>query len=438
MRNRAENLTRRRFLKTAATAGATALAFPKIVRASSLGRDGATAPSNRVNLGVIGAGGKGTGGMMNFLAVDGVQVTDLCDPNDLNRQNALNAGTLDPTQVRQHRDFRELLARPDVDAVLIATQDHWHVAQAIAAVKAGKDVYCEKPMSNTIAEGRALVETVRRYSAVFQHGTQLRSTRGVRLACELVRNGYLGEITSVRVGSPPGVATGLFPAEAVPDWLDYGLWLGPAPWAPYNSVRIGGVPGVGLRSWYFISDYSKAGWISGFGVHDMDIAHWALDLEHTGPVEVEGTATFPQDGMFDTALTYHIEFKYANGMTITLTDTGENRHGVLFEGTKGKVHTRGGIETDPPSLAQVKLRPKEVHLCESSFHEANFIDCVRRRSQTIAPVEVAHRSTSVCLLGGIAVKLGRRLRWDPGRETFVNDEEANRLLACAMRDPWPL
>jgi len=407
-------------------AAGVALAAPVIVPASVFGAD---APSGRITLGVIGCGGKGTGGMRNLMG-QGAQVVGVCDPNARNRDRAAAAAKV-PASAR-YVDFRELLARRDLDTVLVATPDHWHVLCSIAAVRAGKDVYCEKPLSNTVAEGRALADTVRRYGAVFQHGTQLRSMRGTRHACELVRNGYIGELEKVVVGSPPGKATGHAAVEAVPDWMSFDTWLGPAPSVPYVPKR------VLHPGWYFVSDYSKAGWVAGFGVHDMDIAQWALGTEHTGPVEIEGTGVFPTDGLFDTVLTYELTYTYADGRKIIVTDTGKNRHGVQFFGSEGWVFTRGGIEAKPASLLGVTFRPTETRLYVSNHHERNFLECVRTRRATLTPAEVAHRSTTICLIGGIALKLGRKLRWNPDTERFVNDAEANGLLDYPMRPPWSL
>jgi len=421
---------RRAFLKTASAS----LLFPAIIPSSALGRSGSVAPSERVGLGFIGVGGKGTGGMKNFLGRKEAQAVAVCDVDRNAREHARRIAGVE--QDAAYRDFRELLAREDVDAVQIATPDHWHVLIALAAVQAGKDIYCEKPLSNTIEEGRTLAEAVKRKGVIFQHGTQLRSLRNVRHACELVRNGRIGDLKRIIIGSPPGEETGHHPFESAPEGLDYDMWLGPAPWKPYTPWRVK-VPGR-LPCWYFISDYSLSGWIAAFGVHDIDIAHWGMDTETTGPVAMEGEGVFPKDGLFDTVLTYRIEFQYANGVTLEMTSTDQNPHGVRFVGTKGWVFTRSQIDAEPKSLLRERFRPEEVRLYESTLHEGNFLDCVKSRKETLTPVEVAHRSTSVGLLGGIAVRLKRPLRWDPAKERFVRDGAANRELAYAMRPPWHL
>jgi len=422
--------TRRDFLKGAAAT----VAFPMIVPASALGRSGNVAASERVGLGFIGVGGKGTGGMKNFLGHKAAQAVAVCDVDRNAREQAASIAHLGSDRI--YNDFRELLQREDIDAVQIATPDHWHVLIALAAVEAGKDIYCEKPLSNTIQEGRVLADAVKRKGIVFQHGTQLRSLRNVRFACELVRNGRIGQLERIVIGSPPGEQTGHHALEPVPEGFDYDLWLGPAPQAPYTPWRVK-VPDR-LPCWYFISDYSLSGWIAGFGVHDIDIAHWGMDTETTGPIALEGRGEFPKDGLFDTVLTYRIEFQYANGVVLEMTSTDQNPHGVRFVGTEGWVFTRSEIDADPKSLLKETIRADEIHLYESRQHEGNFLECVKSRREPITPVEVAHRSTSVGLLGGIAVRLGRALQWDPEHERFPSDEAANRELSYAVRAPWHL
>ena len=420
--------SRRRFLQ------ASALAFPTLISSRALGLAGSVAPSRRVALGVIGCGGRMGGVLGAFLQNKEVEVRAVCDVVAAKREGYRSRFKLG--EADSHTDFRDLVARPDIDAVAIATPDHWHVLQSIAAMRAGKDVYCEKPLSNTIQEGRALVATAARCGAVFQHGTQLHSYAGTRHACMLVRNGHLGRVREVQIGSPPGHATGFHAPEPLPAGLDYDLWQGPAPEAPFSTARVfhqDGFPG-----WYFISEYSLAGWIAGYGVHDLDIAQWGLGYERSGPVTIEGQGVYPADGLFDTVLTFRLEFTYAGGEKIIMTDTGQNRHGVKFIGERGWVFTRGDIEAEPRSLLQEPIGTDEVQLYRSPDHARNFLDCMITRQETITPPEIAHRATSTALLGGIACQLGRKLHWNPQSERFVNDDQANQLLGYAMRSPWRL
>ena len=382
------------------------MAVPVVVPARALGLAGEVAPNDRITMGYIGCGGRMQRVMEAFSGVKEVQPVATCDVRQANCEAFGRKLRLKIDNC--YTDFRELLAR------------------------AGKDVYCEKPLSNTIEEGRALVETASRYGAVFQHGTQHRSLGAVRLACELVRNGRIGKLQEVRIGSPPGKACGPVPGEPAPEKIDYDLWLGPAPQVPY----VGQV--VNRKGWYFVSDYSKSGWIAGYGVHDLDIAQWGIDQERTGPVRIVGHGNYPRGGLFDTILTYDIEFQYANGVKIIMTDTSKNRHGVKFIGEEGWVFTRQGIEADPTSLLSEKIGSDEIHLYDSPGHARNFIDCVKLRKETIAPPEIAHRATSTALLGGIACQLNRPLQWDPHAERFVDDPQADRLLSYAMREPWQL
>ena len=423
-----KSTSRRQFLRAAAAAAAA----PYVVRPSALGLAGAVAPSDRVTMGFIGTGGRMGGVAKELTWHKDVQAVAVCDVWAPARER-MRTGLKLPAEA-SYNDFRDLVAREDIDAVAVATPDHWHVPISLAAVQAGKDVYCEKPLSNTVAEGRALVEAVRRHGAVFQHGTQLHSYAGTRHACELVRNGRIGRLHTIRIGSPPGRATGHHAAQPVPAGLDYDLWQGCAPEAPYTPARVfrhGGLPG-----WYFVSDYSQSGWIAGYGVHDLDIAQWGMDTQSTGPTSVEGKGVFPRDGLWDTVLTYDLVFECPGGVRLIMTDTSKNRHGVRFEGTEGWVFTRGGCQAEPKSLLKETFAANETHLDRSPGHGRNFIDCVKSRARTITHAETAHRATSMALLGGIAVRLGRKLLWDARKERFIGDEEADRLLNLAMRPPW--
>jgi len=429
--------SRRGFLRSLAAASAA----PWVVSASSLGLNGQVAPSNRIALGVIGAGGKGTGGMMNFLNHADCQVLAVCDLYTARRENAkalverkyaarMAAGAYRGCAALH--DFRELAARPDIDAVLVASTEQWHVINSIECLRSGKDVYCEKPLGRSVVECQALESAVKRYGRVFQHGTQLRSMRGTRFTCELVRNGRLGKLHTVRIGSPGGDATGVHPTIPVPPGLDYDMWLGPANWAPYCAPRCV-TPG-----WYFISDYSPSGFVAEHAVHDMDIAMEGMGPLFQSPVEIEGKAIYPKDGLYDTPVSYRVEFAFASGVKIVMTSTDQQRHGVRFEGTDGWLFTRGGIEGEPAELLRSTIGPREIHLYDSIEHERNFLDCVKSRRPTICPAEVAHRVTSLCHMAAAAMKMQRKVVWDFENDTFINDEVANRCRYVPMREPWRL
>ncbi len=431
-------ISRRRFLKRAAGTAAVA-AFPYIVPSSALGKADAVAPSNRITVGCIGTGGMGRGDMGLFLQLPDAQIVAVCDAKQTARQLAL-------ALVEQHgqkgcaeyRDFRELVARDDIDVVLIASTDHWHVLHALAAVRSGKDVYVEKPLGLSIQEITTLREEVHRYNRMFQFGTQQRSMPNFRFACELVRNGRIGELKTIKVSAPDGFDQRTnddgYDIEPVPEGFDYEMWLGPAPWAPYTPKR------VVNPHWFHISDYSL-GYIAGWGIHHVDIAQWGSGMELTGPVEVEGSGLFPaEDGLCDNALNWDVNLKYANGVRMHFTsDTLMNKHGIRFEGTEGWVFVnRGEFDTYPKSLMKETIKPEEIHLPVSTHHQRNLIDSVKTRTPSICNIDVAVRSDTVCTISDIAMRLGRPLKWDPEKERFVGDDEANQRLVRAMRSPWHL
>ena len=428
-------VTRRRFLKSAA-----AVLAPAIVPASALGAGPLGAPSDRVTLGAIGVGGQGTGVLRAFLGRS--QALAVCDPKP-ERRAAVKAmvegfyGQHKPSGgykgCAAYADFRELIARDDIDAVSIATPDHWHVIPAIMAAKAGKDVICEKPLALNVAEGRALADAITRYGRVFQQGTQQRSSGSFRFACELARNERIGRLHTIKVGSPASGASGPLPEQPIPKDFDYGLWLGPARRAPYHEAR------VRTPIWYFISDYSM-GFVSGWGIHHVDIAQWGNGTDLTGPVAIEGVGTFPTEGACDTATAWRVECTYASGVKMIFADNRQEKQGVVFEGDEGWVYVRRGfIDAEPKSLLSEKLGPNDVHLHVSrGGHQQDFINGIKTRGETACPIEVAHRSNSICQLSDIAIRLGRPLRWDPEAEQFINDAEADRMLSRAMRAPWHL
>ena len=418
-------VTRREFLKSSAAAAAGAFVVPTIVPASVFGAD---APSNRITIGSIGLGGMGTGNMKGFKGKSGSEVVAVCDVDAEHLEKARETAGLDKKSC--YNDFRELIARDDIDAVVVATPDHWHVPTSIAAVRAGKDVYCEKPLTLTIAGGRTLADEVKRYGRILQTGSQQRSGSEFRFACELVRNGRIGKLHTIRVGihgnnrtCPP-----TWSPEPVPDGFDYDMWLGPAPWEPYTEQRC-------HYQFRFILDYS-GGQMTNWGAHYLDIAQWGNAADDTGPIEIVGSGDFPKTGLFTTAQNENIEYTYANGVKLFLkSGSGHTR----FEGTRGWVDvTRGKIDAEPKSILTSKIGPDEIHLYDSNDHKQNFLDCIKSRKDTICTAEIGHRSSSVCHLGNIAMQLGRKLKWDPKTERFINDPAANNMLTRAMRAPWRL
>jgi predicted dehydrogenase len=426
-------LSRRCFLKrlTHATAGTSAvIGFPNLIPARLLGAD---APSNQVNLAAIGAGGRGSGILAGAAAQANTRVVAICDVFQDRRERAAakyneRYGTHACTA---YRDLREMLARTDIDAVTIGTPDHWHVPAALLAVRSGKDVYVEKPLGMSMEEDIAIRREVQRYGRIFQYGTQQRSLAHVRHGAELVRNGRLGKIQLVEVTAPSyGYEGGSLEAIPVPEGFDYDLWLGPAPWRPYTKDR--------CTNWgaYWCSDNAH-GFIGGWGAHPLTDMVWALgDSPDTAvPVEFEGTGKFGS-GLFDAPYDWDIRGKFADGVPFHFTPGPDL---VTIVGEKGAVRiSRGGLRTEPESLKQEKIGPDEIRLYESSDHSRNFVECVRTRRPTVAPVEVAVLSDSITQLSMIAIWTGRKIRWDARREVILDDPGASQLLTRALRAPWHL
>lgn len=418
------SLSRREFLKGSAAAS-VALGLPAIVPSSVFGAD---APSSRITMGCIGTGGQGTSDMKGFKGQPGCQVVAICDVDASHREAAAKTAGLDAKSC--YNDFRDVLARTDIDTIQIATPDHWHVPISIAAVRAGKDVYCEKPLTLTIAEGRRLADEVKRYGRVLQTGSQQRSSAEFLKACELVVNGRIGKLHTMRVGISNNNRTcePTWTPESVPESFDYDLWLGPAPWAPYHTQRC-------HYQFRFILDYS-GGQMTNWGAHHLDIAQWGNQADNTGPVEIAGKGEFPKTGLFTTALKADIEYTYANGVKMFLKSGGG---GTRFEGTEGWIYVnRGKLESEPKSLVTSVIGPNEKRLYESRDHKQNFLDCVKSRKDPICSAEIGHRSATVCHLGNIAMLLERPLKWDPQKEQFPGDDEANRMLWRPARAPWRL
>ncbi len=433
------NITRRSFLKSAAVT----IAAPAILPSRVFGR---LAPSDTLQMGCIGLGRQGQGDMQELIYRGlevGARVVAVCDVDRHRMEDAqwlaekIYAQELDKGSYKgcaTYHDFRELLSRDDIDGVLIVTPDHWHAAHAITAANAGKDIYLEKPMTHTIAEGRMLVQAVRKKGRILQVGSQQRSSTYFLLACELVRNQRIGKLHTIKVWLPEDQGTGDPTPAPVPKNLDYEFWLGPAPTAPFAEDRVHPQRNYSRPGWLQIEQYCR-GMITGWGSHMNDIAQWGNGTEDTGPVEVEAKASFPDRGLFDVHTTYSSQAKFANGVRL-IQETGEPA-GVRFEGDKGWIFVqRGAIEASDREILRQKARDDEIKLTQSSNHMKNFLECMRSRKDPVAPVEVGHRSNSVCVITHIAMKLGRKLKWDPEAERFIGDEEANRWLDYPHREPW--
>jgi predicted dehydrogenase len=440
------NVTRRSFLKRTTGVALGAIGFPYVVSSAALGRAGAVAASERIAVGCVGTGPQGTYDMRNFLTQKDCRVMAICD---------LKAPVREATQkvvndyyknkdCAVYTDYRELITRKDIDVVLIATCDHWHVLVALEAARAGKDIYVEKPMGLSLAEDQALRAVCRQYGTRFQFGTQQRSERNFRFACELVKNKRIGELKTINVWSPGSTSGGPRNPVQPPAWIDYDRWLGPAPYHAYT-------PGRESNSWWwFISDYAL-GFIAGWGVHPLDIALWGLGDKIPCPLEIEGKGQWPDPaGVCDTAVNWNVTCKLDNGITMNFTgapfpEEWKKRygrttdHGTAFEGTNGWVHVdRSGLNAHPKELLDIQWGPNDTRLYESSNHARNLLDCVRSRKDTICPIDVAVQADTLCQISDIAIRTEQKLRWDPAKEQFVNNDAANRRLVRAMRSPWRL
>lgn len=426
---------RRQFLQSAVGGAVAAGGAPHVLTSNALGANQRPPASDRISVGFIGVGSHGVGrNLRMFLAQPDAEPVALCDVDARRLDMALDTIRKQRGEAftcQRTRDWREVLARDDIDAVMISTPDHWHVPLALAAIRSGKDVICEKP-TLTIAEGRLLVETVNRYGAVFQTSTEDRSLPVYHRMAELVRNGRIGKLERIIVGLPsgPGKPGSAIPAPVPPE-LDYDMWLGPAPEAPYCPDRL-------PYQWRWVRDYS-GGQITDWGAHLLDTAQWANDTERTGPIAVWGTGKRHERGLYDVFHEYEVYCEYANGVVMEVRSGGVR---LRFEGSDGWIGNTGWIgklEASSPEILNTVIGPGELHLftCPEGEHR-NFLDCVKSRSDPYFPAEIGHRCCSVAHLGNIAMELGRRLRWDPVAERFDNDETANRMRSRSCREPWHL
>ena len=422
-------ITRRNFLKGTAAAAGTTIVFPAIVPSSVFG---ANAPGSRIVMGAIGVGSQGTGDMQGFLSKQEVQMVAVCDVERSHRERAKKIvdDRYNSNDCKAYLDFRELIGRGDLDAVQLAMPDHWHAIPAIEAARAGLDIHGQKPLARSIREGRAICDAVHRYGRVWQTGSQQRSDWRFRRACELVRNGRIGKIQKIEVGLPTGGGTDVKPVMAVPEGLDWDLWLGPAPYVPYR--------GVAHWDWRWILDYS-GGQLTDWAGHHIDIAHWGMGWDNTGPVEIEGKGNYPTEGLYNVPTEYKFACRYADGTVMTVANNAQLTQGAKWYGEKGWIHVnRGGLNASDEKILREEIGPQEIKLYESRDHKQDFLDCVKSRKLTICPVEVGLRSISVGLLGEIAMLTGRKIKWNPETEQIIGDAEAGALLGRSYREPWVL
>jgi predicted dehydrogenase len=414
-------------------------ALPQIVPARALGSDGQTSPANKITVGVLGVGAQGQYDLRSFLACDDVRVRAICDVNQKNLAHArrLIAEQYGSPDVKVYTDFRELNADPEIDAVLMALPVHWHSIPALDAVLHGKHIYHEKPVAMSVGEARLLRQAVLKKGVVFQFGTQQRSDLKFRWACELALNGRLGKVQEILVSVPAGRRSERLPEQSLPDYVDWDRWVGPAPATSFHENKL-------QRDWHENITNFSLGMISCWGIHHLDIAQWGNGADATGPCTVEGTGEFPGEGTCDAILRWKVRFEYADRAPITFVSSGQGiENGVRFVGDKAWVFvTRGEIRAGDDQLLrdpQNKYDQMPIQLPISNHHTRNFIDAVKHRTRAICDVEAAVRGDTLCQLALLAVKQGRKLRWDPQAERFVDDEAASQLLLPRpFRGSWRL
>ena len=439
MKFNTQPLNRRNFLRQTTRLGAVAALPAWFLESAQSATTKPKSPNDKPNIALIGCGGQGRYDAK--LALPFANVIAVCDVDSKHADEA----SAQFNGAQPYKDFRKLLERDDIHAIINGTPDHWHTLINLHALRRGKDVYSEKPLTFTIDEGRRLVKTARQTKRILQTGSQQRSDKRFRLACELVRNGRIGRLTRVITSLPAGPRQGPFVVATVPAELDWDFWqgqTGPTAYIPEKCHR-------NFRYWYEYSGGTMTDW----GAHHNDIALWGMGMERSGPVSIEGKALIePIPGGYTAASEYRVEYVYANGVTHTCQSTagngpdgsvrgapreGEMPHGVKFIGTQGWIFvTRGKLEASSPELIETPLPSDARRLYASDNHMGNFFECIRSRQQPICDAEIGHRSVSVCHLGVIAIRLGRKLQWDPRKETFVHDREANAFVAREMRKPW--
>lgn len=452
-------MERRTFLKNslAGIAGAS-IGFPTIVPATVFGKN---APSNKINIGQIGCGriardhdlpGTWQHDVARIMAVSDVDSNRMADGKKLiEAYYTKKTGNSKYVDVKMYGDYREMLLNKEIDAVIISTPDHWHSQPALEAALAGKDIYLQKPTSLTVKEGRLLSDVVQKKGTILQVGTQQRSSPQFRIAAELVRNGRIGKLHTVRIGLPGDPAGPYVAPMPIPKSLNYDMWLGSTPEMPYTEIAVHPQVGYGRPGWLRIEQFG-AGMITGWGQHHFDSAAWGMDTELTGPTRIQAVAEFPKAGLWNVHGDFMVKAEYANG--ITMYTSGGYPNGIRYEGTEGWIFVSRGnyvasssdpvqteksksaLDASDPKILTSVIGPNEIHLYKSDEHHGNWLDCIKTRKQPLSPVEIGHRACTVCLVSHIAMKLPRTLEWDPVAERFKNDDEANAMLSRPQRKPY--
>ncbi len=449
-------MERRDFMKKTALAGA-AIGFPTIVPASVFGKN---APSNKINIGQIGCGriarehdlpGTWRHDVARIVAVSDVDSKRMADGKKLIQDHYTQKMGNPYLDVKQDGDYREMLLDKDIDAVVISTPDHWHSQPAMEAALAGKHIYVQKPTSLTIKEGRQLVEVVNKTGVVLQLGTQQRSSEQFRVAAELVRNGRIGKLHTVKIGLPGDPSGPEATPMPIPKNLNYEMWLGSTPEIPYSEIGVHPQHDYSRPGWLRHENYG-AGMITGWGQHHFDSAAWGMDTELTGPRYIQAVADFPKSGFWNVHGDFMVKAEYENG--ITMLTSGGYPNGIRYEGTEGWIWVSRGnyvasssdpvaqsnnskaLDASDPRILQSEIGENEIRLTRSTEHHGNWLDAIQGKGELLSPVEIGHRACSVCLVSHIAMKLGRKLEWNPAQEVFVNDIEANSYLSRPQRRPW--
>ncbi|MHA8108793.1 Gfo/Idh/MocA family protein [Aquirufa sp. A-Brett2-W8] len=450
-------MKRRKFVQNFALGAVGTWGFPTIVPANVLG--GKDAPSNKINIAQIGCGRIArTHDLPSTWKFEKARIMAVCDLDRHRTEETKQlveeyytkkTGQANYIDVKMYDDYREMLLNKDIDAVMISTPDFWHAQPAMEAALAGKDIYLQKPTSLTIHEGRQLAEIIQKTGRILQVGTQQRSSSQFRKAAELVRNGRIGKLHTVKIGLPGDPSGPPAPAMPIPKGFNYDMWLGSTPEMPYTEIGVHPQVGYDRPGWLRMEQFG-AGMITGWGQHHYDSAAWGMDTEYTGPISVESVAEFPKSGLWNVHGDFMSKAEYANG--ITMYTSGGYQNGIRYEGTEGWIFVSRGdyaatpsdptskvrakaIDASDPKILESVIGEKEIHLYNSADQHGNWLDCIESRKEPISPIEIGHRACSVCLITHVSMKIPRKLQWDPKKEHFVNDAEANTWLRRAQRAP---